>query len=64
MGRGDLRRIKEKFDLPSFKVSHEGTEGPIEGISPLRFVHQMMDIKAMTNTSDIGMEMIIKYVTT
>ncbi len=59
-----MTRIYESMEKPSFSLYEENKETVIEGITPLRFVHQMMDIKAMTNTSDVGMEMFIKYITT
>ena len=60
-GRGDLRRIMQALHDPSFEVKDLSTQDVVKGITPLKYVHHIMDIKAMTNTSDIAMDMIIKY---
>lgn len=36
----------------------------VEGMPGIRFVHQLLDIKQMTNMSDIAIKMVVKWLTT
>lgn len=50
--------------MPAYRVCDLETGDIVEGMPGIRFVHQLLDIKQMTNMSDVSIKMLVKWITT